>query len=500
MSTRSSRRGSTGFEVGGTYRVPPGALVIGANVRSDTHPGAKEFAASIKARGVLEPVTAWVDDEGNLVVYRGQRRTLAAASVGTPDGRVPVHVVPRPAEVDRVTDQLVENVHRAAMRAAEERDAIEQLSLLGVSAAQISKRTAITRPTVDAALTVSASQIAREQMDATGMTLEAAATFAEFEDDPHAIQALEQALSWGRPLEHTAQRLRDARAEDTALRVHAQLLREQGVPVLDPQEVPDRAWTLHLDTLVTANGDPIPEHDWPNVPGAAVVLRAQWAYPDDCDDPDTSTTSGDPDGDGGPALRFVQVWICTDPQAGGLRSRYDSTGPTTANTSADDEDGGSDIGQSRREVIANNAAWRSAQTVRRAWLGRFITRAGVPARAEALICEAVLTGQYALSKAMGESHPLLRTLLGHDEQAPTTALATPSTAKAATVRTLAAVLASWEASTGVHTWRHPTAWDARVMGVITGWGYQPSDVEQLLTATVTSDTDTGTGADDSDAA
>ena len=66
------------------------------------------------------------------------------------------------------------------------------------------------------------------------------------------------------------------------------------------------------------------------------------------------------------------------------------------------------------------------------------------------------------------------------------------------MRTLAAVLASWEASTGVHTWRHPTAWDARVMGAITDWGYQPSDVEQLLTATVTSDTDTG--ADDSDAA
>ena len=218
MSTRSTSQRSTGFEVGGTYRVPPGALVIGANVRSDTHPGAKEFAASIKARGVLEPITAWVDDDGHLVVYRGQRRTLAAASVGTPDGLVPVHVVTRPAEVDRVTDQLVENVHRAAMRAAEERDAIEQLSLLGVSAAQITKRTAITRPTVDAALTVSASQTARERMDATGMTLEAAATFAEFEDDPQAIQALEQALSWGRPLEHTAQRLRDARAEDTALR------------------------------------------------------------------------------------------------------------------------------------------------------------------------------------------------------------------------------------------------------------------------------------------
>jgi ParB family chromosome partitioning protein len=487
MNTRSTSQRITGFEVGGTYRVPPGALVIGANVRSDTHPGAKEFAASIKARGVLEPITAWVDDDGNLVVYRGQRRTLAAASVGTPDGLVPVHVVTRPAEVDRVTDQLVENVHRAAMRAAEERDAIEQLSLLGVSAAQITKRTAITRPTVDAALTVSASQTARERMDATGMTLEAAATFAEFEDDPQAVQALEQALSWGRPLEHTAQRLRDARAEETALRAHAQLLRGQGVPVLDPQDVPDRAWTLHLDALVTADGEPVPEHDWPSVPGAAVLLRAQWAYPDDATSPDTSTTDGD--GDEEPALRFVQVWICTDPQAAGLRSRYDSTGPTTANTSAEDQDGVSDSGQSRREVIANNAAWRSAQTVRRAWLGRFVTRASVPAGAEALICEAVLTGQHTLSKAMGESHPLLRTLLGHDEQSPATRRASPTTAKAATVRTLAAVLASWEASTGVHTWRHPSAWDARVMGAITDWGYQPSDVEQLLTETVDHDTD-----------
>lgn len=436
---------------------------------------------------MLEPITAWVDDDGDLVVYRGQRRTLAAASVGTPDGLVPIHVVPRPAEVDRVTDQLVENVHRAAMRAAEERDAIEQLSLLGVSAAQITMRTAITRPTVDAALTVAASKTARERMDATGMTLEAAATFAEFEDDPHAIQALEQALSWGRPLEHTAQRLRDARAEETALRAHAQLLREQGVPVLDPQDVPDRAWTLHLDALVTADGQPVPEHDWPSVPGAAVLLRAQWAYPDERDDPDT--TNDDGDGDEEPALRFVQVWICTDPQAAGLRSRYDSTGPTTANTADDDEDGVSDSGQSRREVIANNAAWRSAQAVRRAWLGRFVTRASVPAGAEALICEAVLTGQHTLCKAMGESHPLLRTLLGHDEQSPATPRATPTTAKAATVRTLAAVLASWEASTGVHTWRHPSAWDARVMGAITDWGYQPSDVEQLLTETVDHDTD-----------
>ena len=44
--------------------------------------------------------------------------------------------------------------------------------------------------------------------------------------------------------------------------------------VLDPQDVPDRAWTLHLDALVTADGEPVPEDDWPSVPGAAVLPLA----------------------------------------------------------------------------------------------------------------------------------------------------------------------------------------------------------------------------------
>jgi hypothetical protein len=35
--------------------------------------------------------------------------------------------------------------------------------------------------------------------------------------------------------------------------------------------------------LVTADGDPVPEADWPDVRGAAVVVRAEWAYPADDD-------------------------------------------------------------------------------------------------------------------------------------------------------------------------------------------------------------------------
>jgi ParB family chromosome partitioning protein len=481
-----STTNSTVYRVGDTYRVPPQALTIGTNVRTETHPAATEFAASIKSRGVLEPITVWVDDNGDLVVYRGQRRTLAAAKVGTPDGLVPVHVVERPNETDRVIDQLVENVHRSPMRQAEERDAIEQLALLGVSAAQIVKRTAIARPTVDAVLTIAGSTATKTRMDTDGLTLQQAAIFAEFEDDPSAIEALEQAVSWGRPIEHTAQRLRDARAEAEAVRVEADRLGAQGLPVLDPAEVPERTWPLRLDALVTADGEPVPEADWPDVPGAAVVVRAEWAYPDEADD-DTDATGSDRGDE--PVLRFVPVWICTDPDAAGLRSAYDR--PTPASGGSSEEVSAGDRSEERREVIANNKAWRSAETVRREWLAQFVTRKSVPAGAEALICEAVLTGQYSLTKAMSDHHRMLRTLLGEPgqdgflagSQACARFAADATTAKVATVRTLAAVLAAWEASTSVHTWRNPTAWDARIMTALAGWGYQPSDVEQLLIGT-----------------
>ena len=41
---------ATAYEVGHLYEVDPGTLKIGANVRTDPRPDAKEFAASIKTR------------------------------------------------------------------------------------------------------------------------------------------------------------------------------------------------------------------------------------------------------------------------------------------------------------------------------------------------------------------------------------------------------------------------------------------------------------------
>ena len=44
------------------------------------------------------------------------------------------------------------------------------------------------------------------------------------------------------------------------------------------------------------------------------------------------------------------------------------------------------------------------------------------------------------------------------------------------------MVTAWESSTGKHTWRNPSRWDARVLGALSTWGYQPSEVESLLLA------------------
>lgn len=470
---------TTVYTVGQFYEVTPEALKIGTNVRLDTHPNAKDFAASIKASGVLEAITAWVDEDGDLVVSRGQRRTLTAASVGTPTGTVPVRVIDKPDEVDRIAHQVIENVHRATMHEGEIRDAVEQLALLGVSAAQITKRTAIKRDTVNAALAVTGSETARDRMDAQGLTLEQAAAVAEFEGDESAIERLQYGIQYGRNLDHVVQRLRDERAEKDALLAEVERLRGEGLPVLSPEETPEDLHRLRMDQLVTAEGEEV-DVESTDLPGLAVIVTTEWDYPEDGDEDDEEQTDE-------ARQIYVPVWVCLDPEAAGLRSRWASS--ASADHSPEDASADDDAArEERRRVRENNAAWRSAETVRRDWLAQFASRKTPPQGAEALICEAVLTAPYSLTKAMERHHKLLGSSLGSDPEpgyhGATTECARlasqPATPKAHTMRTLAAVVLGWEESTDVHTWRNPDAWSRRIMSALIEWGYEPSDVEQLL--------------------
>jgi ParB family chromosome partitioning protein len=462
-------------------RLDPSQIKIGANVRTDLHADAKEFARSIKERGVLEPVTVYVDEEGAYVVLRGQRRTVVATEVGLTD--IPAQVVQKPDEADRITDQMVENLHRAAMRDSEIVGGVEQLALVGVSAAQIAKRAALPRDRVNAALAVADKEQTRARVVAGDLTLDEAATFAEFEDDARALERLERAKQFGRPLEHVAQQLRDEAKERTLLLAEVDRLRAEGLPVLDPDEVHDAHRLRLADHVRATDGEPVPEDDWPTVPGTAVVVVSEWEYPEreDADDAEDE-----------PVQVFKPVWICRDPEAAGLVQRWNyRTGSHKTDDGEVDEEAAAEAArEERRRVIGNNKAWASAEVVRRDWLRQFLARKTAPQGAEALICEAVVGGQYTLTKAMDAAHPMLRELLGLDtasvygggRQAAEHLAEQQATPKAATMTTLAAVVTAWESSTGKHTWRNPSRWDARVLGALSTWGYQPSEVEGLLLA------------------
>ena len=254
---------------------------------------------------------------------------------------------------------------------------------------------------------------------------------------------------------------------------------------------------LRIERLVTAeDGEPVPEEEWPNVPGARVQVVKEWVYPDDEYDEESDDGT---DGAYEPYQQYAPVWVVTDLDASGLRRRGGGSAahPADSKDEGESEDEAEARREERRRVIANNKAWASAETGRREWLATLVARKTAPKGAEALICEAVVTGHHSLSKAMDHGHPMLFTLLGidvptgyygagHDECHKIATKA--STPKAANMTTLAAVVAASEATTGKHSWRNPIAWDARALGALLEWGYQPSEVERLLIGEEPSDT------------
>ena len=353
----------------------PGSIIIGSNVRTDL-PDAKEFRRSIKERGVLEAVTVYRNDEGQHVCLRGQRRTVEAASVGTPTGLIPARVVAKPEEADRIVDQMVENIHRAGMRETEIVAGVEELTLVGVSAAQIAKRLSVPRPTVNAALAVTKADQSRNRLDSGDLTLAEAAIFAEFEHDPDAVERLERRLRWGHGLDHEAQRLRDEATERAEYAAEVERLRGDGLPVLNAEEATEvQATAVAIEDLRTAEGEPVPVEDWASVTGAAVILTEEWDYPEpattDSADGDSEETDEDAEEeDPEPVKVFTATWVVTDVEASGLvygsRSRGSASDPESGTGSdgadaarAEAEAEAEAKREERRTVIANNKAWVS---------------------------------------------------------------------------------------------------------------------------------------------
>lgn len=69
-----------------------------------------DFLASIVASGVIEPICYWVDDAGGKIIQSGHRRHMAALDAGLED--VPTHRVPKPADKEDLSRQILMNSYR----------------------------------------------------------------------------------------------------------------------------------------------------------------------------------------------------------------------------------------------------------------------------------------------------------------------------------------------------------------------------------------------------
>ena len=484
-------------------QLDPRDLLVDANVRRDNRLD-QEFVASVRDLGVLVPIVAVRTAEGAVRVRLGHRRTLAAIEAGQPT--VPVVIVGTDTEdqraaVERIVSQHAENHHRAGLTLTEEVGVIAGLADLGVSAAQIARRTKIKRDRVDAALTVARSPLAQGAAETyEHLDLIQAAVLAEFADDAEAVRALVTAAQRPGMFEHAAQTARDERNRAQRRKDLAASLVANGVKVVD--DVPRTNW---LDGLVDDDRVDLTPEAHASCPGHAATVATVWGWVDqatgepreagtdvyDDEDPeDDDQIGGDldaPDDDGGTQSATAwgshpaAVWVCTDPATYGHHGRYEGRDTVRPKLAEMTEAEAEAARAQRRDVIASNKAWASAEPVRRDYLRALLTRKTPPKGSAALVATALAHDADTVAR-IGANH-LAADLLGCD---PTTwgrngavaDLIAQASAARAQVLGLALVLAAYEDNLTPAAWRtvHPTT--QRYLGFLSDTGYTLADVER----------------------
>lgn len=453
--------------------VDPRELIIGDNVRTAVELD-KGFVAD---RGVRQIIPVRRDEADRLVVQIGQKRVLAAIEAGLDRVRVVVEIEQgtdeRDRRIDRILDQLGENEHRSGISDADEARATQQLLGLGLTAGQIARRRHIATKRVKTAAVVAESQVAMNAVAEGLLDLAQAAAVAEFAADETAVARLTTAAS-ERPeqFDHITQQLRDDREE---ARLRAELtaaLTEQAVTVIDRPDTLFGGKIRRLSELRatpdTTPGTELTADEHASCPGHAVFIedRGSWRPM---------------------AERVVAVAVCTDFPGHGHAERYTALGVTTAAkiTGPMTEEQKA----ARREVVANNKAWDSATTVRRAWLATFFARKTAPPDGARWIAETLAEGSHDVRKAMESDHSVALELLGLQQpdrgygrtqtHVIAAAAAKASPARATTL-TVAMLVGALEKGTDRHAWRSPTRDQVAYFRQLQRWSYPLSDVEMLV--------------------
>lgn len=437
------------METGTLVHVAPSTLLIDANIRTTVKLD-PTFKASIASNGVLEPVVAVATEEG-LRVRMGQRRTLAAIEVGRET--IPVYVVADDGDADRIIGQLAENEHRDAITNGERIEAVQQLSLLGVPAAQIAKRTHLKRKDIDTAVAIIGDDKALKV--ATEHTLTVAGWCQEFADDPEKVKQILQQAEWNGEggARHTVERYRQEAKDEAAYLEAAATITDQ--PLIRRPSWSDKA--KNVDEL---------KHGAKNLtaaahkacPARAVVLTELRAH--DRRKPDFEAAG----------RKWALEEYCTDPEANGHASRWGgSLGGKSSSTDPKDKE---KEAAERRRVIAGNKAWDASTVVRAEFVATLLARKAVPEGAVLFALRALTDhvnlsdGRDALCKKLGI------TKAGYG------ALAIPDiAAPAATMALLAYLVAVVEKACDRAHWRKVNASTAAYFRALESWGYTLSDVE-----------------------
>jgi ParB family transcriptional regulator, chromosome partitioning protein len=512
----------------------PGDLVMDANARTNAQATVTKAdvalcttiaASRADGCGNNVPITIVRRPDGRLRVRAGHRRTIGCLRAG-----VPVLGFVAGAEGDeradrraRLIEQWNENHHRVPMTVRDDTAVLLALFDEEMTEAAIAKATGLARPQVAASLSVARSQVATSAAERWDfLTLDQAATLAEFEDDQEALTALVQAAK-GSPsqFDHVAAQLRSTRAEREARAAFTAELEAQSIAVYG--ERPYVPWTLALENLRDGDGNPISPQQHATCPGRAVTITYEWDWAPGAEAAYRAAhhlaaddLAGIEFGTEEEARQagFVPGWqigrhLCTDPREYGHTNVHGTPGQTPTHDQQAAEDQAAEAArqtEQRRRVRQRNTQWRAATDTRTSHLKAILGRKAPPAGALKLVVEAMARGE-TQPQASSFGHQTACELLGLAGNGAATghrdlllAELARASDKRAQVIALAMVLGAAEhGARDVHVWQaaednyrlhHGIPLAARYLAWLAGHtGYSLSDIEAEVAAHATARTD-----------
>ena len=471
------------------------------------------------------PITAVRDEDGNILVRDGQRRTLAARQAG--HATIPAYVLPSAAtnfrqyEIERIAQQIVLNDQKADLTEAQRARGIQAMLDAGVSVTKVAKLLSTKKTVVQSAEAAGKSRKAMDALRDGQLTLEQAAQVAEFADDEDAVAELLAAPP--ARFDHLVSRLRKDRESDKAYAEATALYQAQGVTILT--DYPD--WRdlncVGLRYLCSAEGGEVTEEQVVPGPLWAAWLSEGPAFFDaetgvrvDEDDLDYDTKwareaeaeEGLRHWDSVVEKTLVEPeWFCLDyaavgltlaPALKGLADRATGSGTGSVSTEVVDAEAQADADRrARRMVIALNKLGDAAIPVRRQWIRTNLLSRKTPVKGgpvfvtKALVNDPHLITDYRLAEVAAE---LLGLSTGDKACGGRDAVSTHLDGLGANgdgraqVVALGLVLAGLESRCPKDAWRSggaSTAWrtgisNADYLAFLEDNGYVLSDVEQVI--------------------